>query len=494
MNTYNLYNDIQARTNGEIYLGVVGPIRTGKSTFIKRFMENYVIPYMSNENERTRAIDELPVSAAGTAVMTTEPKFIPNTAANILLANNLSLKVRLIDCVGYMIDTGDNTDSDNERLVKTPWQTTEIPFSKAAKIGTQKVINEHSTIGIVITTDGSIGDIPREKYINAEEETINALKQINKPFVIILNTTMPNSSKTKALIESLEKKYNVSVLPINCDQLTTEDIENILQAALMEFPVCEFRLFTPEWMQLLPPDHALRNSTIELAKYFLENFSSLKDIINFNNSYSPENFNSDYFENININEIDTATGNISINVTMRSEIYYATISELTKTNIQNEYDLIYILKKLSAKKEEFANINKAIENMNTSGFSIITPLKESIHLETPTVIKNGSRYGVLIKANAPAINLLRTSINIEIAPIVGSKQQAEDLIEYINQNSKEDATGIWDTNIFGKNIEQIVTEQIEEKISNITASNMNKITETLEKVTNENSGLVCLIV
>lgn len=486
----DIYKDIQVRTNGEIYLGVVGPVRTGKSTFIKRFMDLMVIPAIENEHLRARTKDELPQSAAGTTVMTTEPKFVPSEAALICPMEDINVKVRLIDCVGFMVDgAGGHIENNKERMVKTPWSTTEIPFTKAAEIGTKKVIEEHSTIGIVVTTDASFSDITRESYEKAEERTVSELKAINKPFIVLLNSVKPYSEETVKLAEELTEKYQVKVLPVNCDQLRKEDITTILENVLLEFPITEIDYYAPAWMEMLPYEHWLREELLETAAGLLERLTYIKDIKGGTLIETGE-----HIEKISIGEIGMSDGVVRLEITMKPDIYYNVLSELTKTTISNEYELINIIKELSSKKQEFDNVKNALNDVSTSGFGVVTPVQTEIVLDEPVVIKNGNKYGVKIKAQVPSINLIKTNINVEIAPIVGTKAQADDLIEYIKDNSKDNSMGIWETNIFGKTVKQIVDDGIYEKTHNMTPESMSKIGDTLEKVMNENSGLVCLIV
>lgn len=487
---YDMYNDIKTRTNGEIYLGVVGPVRTGKSTFIKRFMEMCVLPVMKDENEKKRATDELPQASGGTTIMTTEPKFIPKEAALISPFDGISMKVRLVDCVGYMVD-GANGHMENgvERMVKTPWTTQEIPFSKAAEMGTKKVINEHSTIGIVVTTDGSITGIDRKDYIPAEEKTIKELKDINKPFVVLLNCVKPYSKESKELAENMSEKYNITVMPVNCDQLKSDDVNRIFENILKEFPVKQIDFYTPAWTEVLPSDHWLKKELCQAAYNVLEDISTIRDADKY--EYDMEN---DYIKQLTISNVNMAEGLVNIDYDMNQGIYYDILSELTGTDIRNEYELVSTIKNLSVKKKEYESISDAMSQVNLSGFGVVTPVRSAIELDEPVVIKNGNKYGVKIKAKVPSVNLLKTQINVEIAPIVGTKNQADDLIDYIKHNTCDNPDGIWDTNIFGKTIEQIVDDGIYEKTHNITKENMDKISETIEKVMNENSGLVCLIV
>ncbi len=490
MDSFALYKDIEARTNGEIYLGVVGPVRTGKSTFIKRFMDICVLPAMEDKNNRERTKDELPQSATGTTIMTTEPKFVPNEAATIKLSEDCKVKVRLIDCVGFMVEgaTG-HVENDKERMVKTPWFTKEIPFTKAAEIGTTKVITEHSTIGLVVTCDGSFGEIPRNNYIPAEERTVAELKNLKKPFVIILNSATPHNAGTRTLASELSEKYGVAVIPVNCDQLRQSDVTAILESALYEFPIAQMSFFTPPWLEMLNDDHWLKMGVIETVAGILQGYDRVKDF-----RKKEIAFDNQYIESIKLNKIDLDSGNVSLDIKMVPNIYFGIISELTGTTINNEYELIQTIRELSGKKKSLSGMTEAISQVELNGFGVVTPQKDNIYLEEPEVIKNGNKYGVRIKASAPSINLLKTNISVEIAPIVGSEQQANDLIEYIKANKQDNPDGIWETNIFGKTIGQIVDDGIREKTCNITKESMEKISETLEKVMNENTGLVCLIV
>lgn len=486
---FDLYQDIKKRTNGEIYLGVVGPVRTGKSTFVKRFMDLCVIPEIKDENEKKRAIDELPQSSAGSTIMTTEPKFIPGESAAICMSDDIKIKVRAIDCVGFMVEGAMGAEENGvERLVNTPWSKEPIPFSKAARIGTEKVIEEHSTIGVVVTTDGSFTGIERGNYVPAEEMAVNKLKKISKPFVIILNCVKPYSKESVELARSMEKKYGVNVYSVNCEQLKKEDVSNIISGILKEFPVSELDFYAPAWVEILKDDHWLKENILKSALDILDNINVMK------NAYADISSDCEYIDSINIRNIDMSTGRVELEFKMAGGLYYRILSELTGTDIKNEHELISMIKNLSDKKKELGSFGNALSEVNLNGFGVVTPSRENIELDEPVVIKNGSKYGVRLKAKVPSINLLKTQIMVEIAPIVGSQNQADDLIQYIKNNMKDNPQGIWDTNIFGKTVGQIVEDGIYEKTHNITAESMGKISETLEKVMNENSGLVCLIV
>ncbi len=486
---FNLYEDIRKRTNGEIYLGVVGPVRTGKSTFVKRFMDLCVIPGIEDANERQRAIDELPQSSAGSTIMTTEPKFIPGESAAICMAEDIKIKVRAIDCVGFMVDGAMGAEENGrERMVKTPWQEEPVPFSMAAQLGTEKVIEEHSTIGVVVTTDGSFTGIERDNYVRAEQMAVDKLKQISKPFVIILNCVKPYAKESVQLAKAMKEKYGVNVYALNCEQLRKEDIDMVISGVLKEFPVSQLDFFAPAWVEVLDSSHWLKAHIADTALAILDDINVMKD------AYREQNNTCEYIEKIDIRNVDMSTGRVEIEFKLSKDLYYKILSELTGTQINNEHELIDMIKSLSDKKNELESFADAISGVNLNGFGVVTPAKENIELAEPVVIKNGNKFGVKIKAKVPSINLLKTEIMVEIAPIVGSKNQADDLIEYIKDNTKNNPDGIWNTNIFGKTIEQIVSDGIYEKTHNMTAESMGKIGDTIEKVMNENSGLVCLIV
>ncbi|MBQ2745924.1 MAG: stage IV sporulation protein A [Lachnospiraceae bacterium] len=490
----DLYKDIENRTGGEIYIGVVGPVRTGKSTFIKKFMDLLVIPNMEDVHNRERTKDELPQSAAGKTIMTTEPKFIPKEAANVILNSNTAVKIRLIDCVGYMVDgaTG-HIENNEERMVKTPWFEYDIPFSKAAEIGTKKVINDHSTIGVVVTTDGSFGELTREQYEEAEERTIKELKSLNKPFIVLLNTTRPDDEQVLKLSELLMIKYGVTVMPVNCNQLKKDDINRILSAVLMEFPVSEIMFFMPGWVELLNSEHDIKSSIIKFARDVLNKGTYMKA---FDEQGLRELIgDNQYISGVNISEKDLSTGVIRIQIEIAENYYYEVISQFTGQNISNEYELIMTIKGLSEKKEEFDKISAALEQVQAKGYGVVMPSKNEIVMDEPEVIKNGTKYGVKIKAEAPSIHLIKANVQTELAPIVGDEPQAKDLMEFIKSNGKDGMEGIWNTNIFGKTIEQIVTDGIRTKIDKLSDETQTKMQETLQKITNDSKGgVICIII
>ena len=488
---FDVYNDIQARTGGEIYIGVVGPVRTGKSTFIKRFMDLLIIPGIEDVHSRERAIDELPQAAAGKTIMTTEPKFIPKEAAEIALNDETKVKIRLIDCVGYMVDgASGHIENEHERMVRTPWYEHEIPFTQAAELGTKKVINDHSTIGIVITTDGSFGDIPRNNYLLPEEKTIEELKRLGKPFIVVLNTNKPYSNETVKIAEEIEQKYDVTVMAVNCEQLKKEDIHNIMENILSVFPITELNFYMPKWAEMLPPDHWLKQDLIASVKSMFQNISRIKDA-------NPSNFGTDseYVKRFKVEKVDMQDGTVSVNVEFDDMYYYKILSDLIGVPITGEYQLISTIRELAAKKSEFEMVSQAVEQVKSKGYGIVSPLKDEIRIDEPEIMKHGSKYGVKIKANAPSIHMIRAEIMTEVAPIVGTEEQAKDLITYINENAKENPEGIWETNIFGKSIRQLVDEGISSKVGKLTDDSQLKLQETMQKIINDsNGGLICIII
>ncbi|MGN0343113.1 MAG: stage IV sporulation protein A [Roseburia sp.] len=488
--TYDMYRDISARTNGEIYIGIIGAVRTGKSSFIKRFMELMVLPFMENENSRQRAIDEMPQAAQGKTIMTTEPKFIPKDAAEIMIGDDTKVKVRLIDCVGYMVDgaTG-HMENGSERMVKTPWYDYEIPFTKAAEIGTKKVINDHATIGIVVTADGSFTDIPRESYAPAEEETVKELKKIGKPFVIVLNTTKPYSEETVNLAQELQKKYGVSVFPVNCDQLRKEDVNAILKGILYEFPVVSMNFYVPKWTEMLPYDHYIKQDMIRQAKKVLKDITYIKDLINYN--FSPQ---AECVESVRLKNMSLESGTADITMELAESYYYQNISELTGVEVNGEYQLIRLVKELADMRKVYETVGDALASVRAKGYGVVCPKLSDIQMEDPVLMKHGNKFGVRMKATAPSIHLIRANIETEIAPIVGSEEQANDLIRYIKEGQDTEA-GVWNTNIFGKTIGELMEDGIRNKITMMDDESQMKLQDTMQKIVNDsNGGLVCIII
>ncbi|MBQ8232986.1 MAG: stage IV sporulation protein A [Lachnospiraceae bacterium] len=490
MNTYDLYHDIQERTGGEIYIGVVGPVRTGKSTFIKRFMDVMVLPYMEDEHARVRAQDEMPQSAGGKTITTTEPKFIPKEAAKVALNDDVEVSVRLIDCVGYMVDgAAGHLEENEERMVKTPWFDHEIPFTQAAEIGTDKVMNDHSTIGLVVTTDGSFGDIPRNNYLAAEEKTILALKRLGKPFLVLLNSQKPFSDEVKKLAEEIAAKYGVTVLPVNCEQLKKEDIHRILEQILYEFPISVMEFYMPKWVEMLPSDNRMKQELIEKAFALMKTYDTVRDVVS-----NPVQMDSQYIKRTKTDSVNMSDGSIKVLLDVDDCYYYEMLSEMIGEDITDEYQLIGKLKEFAAMKKEYAKVLSAVNSVRMKGYGVVTPEKGEITLNQPELIKHGSKFGVKIKAVSPSIHMIRANIETEIAPIVGTQEQADDLIKYINQADNSDQ-GIWDTNIFGKTVEQLVGEGITSKVASIGEESQVKLQDTMQKIVNDsNGGMVCIII
>ena len=490
MDSFQVYRDMKARTNGEIYIGVVGPVRTGKSTFIKRFMDLLVLPNMTDEHARERTKDELPQSASGTTIMTTEPKFVPKEAASVRLSDDVEVKIRLIDCVGFMVEgASGHIENDTERQVKTPWFEYEIPFTKAAAIGTQKVIHDHATIGFVVTTDGSVTDLPRENYIEAEEKTVRELKTIGKPFLILLNCKKPYSEETRTLQNELEQKYGASVVPVNCEQMKPEDIHEIMRQVLYEFPITEAEFYIPKWVEMLSREHRIKKDLLEQVRSVMTDLEDVRSIV-----AKEMNTDSSYIKDMTVEQIEMDTGKVRIQIRYEQSYYYEVLSELTGTQIKGEYELISTVKELASMREELSSLKDAFTNVKMKGYGVVTPSKEDIRLEEPVIIKQGSKFGVKIRSEAPSIHMIRANIETEIAPIVGSEKQAQDLADYIKKES-ETPEGVWGTNIFGKTVEELVMDGMKNKIAMIGDESQVKLQDSMQKIVNDtNGGLVCIII
>jgi len=488
MQAFNLYKDIQARTGGEIYLGVVGPVRTGKSTFIRRFMEEMVLPNL-DENARAIATDEMPTSGKGKTITTVEPKFVPKEAARVSI-EELGVKVRLVDCVGFVVDGAAGVEDENQtRMVKTPWSDEEIPFTKAAEIGTEKVIRDHSTIGIVVTCDGTFGELPRESFLEAERRSIQELQKIGKPFIVIVNSERPYGDEAKKTMEYLETNYQVSALAVNCEQLRKDDIHKIMERILYEFPLVKMEFYVPKWVETLSTSHRIKEALLEGIKELLERIRHIRDISN-----ESIQFENEFIRKIKLDSILLSEGTAHIQIEIDDTYYYEMLSEMSGVNIEGEYQLISLIRELSEKKLEYEKVQGAMESVRGTGYGVITPDQDEITLDAPTVIKQGSKYGVKIKAASPSVHLIKAEIETEIAPIVGSEQQAQDLITYIKENSQGEK-GIWETNIFGKSIEQLVEDGIRTKLAVIGEESQVKLQDTMKKIVNESSGgLVCIII
>ena len=491
MENTRLYQDIAKRTDGDIYVGVVGPVRTGKSTFIKKFMDLLIIPNIDNQYKKERAQDELPQSAGGRTIMTTEPKFVPNEAVEISLDNNLKFKARLVDCVGYLVDNAIGyLEDDMPRMVKTPWSDEEIPFETAAEIGTKKVIEEHSTIGILVTTDGTVTDIPREDYIKAEERVVSELIVKNKPFIILLNSAEPNSTYTRELADILGDKYNTTVIPTNCEYLTIDDINNIFSKILYEFPVEQINIKFPRWIDGLDFEHPVRAELLKEIKNAFDNINVLKEISSCVDSIKK----TDIISKTSIDDIQLGSGNVNIDISLKDELFYNVLTEITGVNVTNEGDLFSIISNLSKTKKKYDKIAYALDEVDRKGYGIVTPSMDELILEEPEMVKQGSRFGVKLKAMAPSIHLIKTNVATEVSPIVGSEKQSEELVNYLLSEFESDPKKIWESNIFGKSLHELVNEGLQTKLSKMPEDAQIKLQETLERIVNEGSGgLICII-
>lgn len=487
----NIYRDIAERTGGNIYIGVVGPVRTGKSTFIKRFMENLVLPNIENNFDRERARDEMPQSAAGKTVMTAEPKFIPDEAVEIVLSDNARLSVRMVDCVGYIVpEAMGHIENGGPRMVSTPWRDEPMPFTEAAEYGTRKVITDHSTIGVVVTTDGTIGEIGRQNYVEAEKRIVNELKSMGKPFAVIMNSADPSRDESIRLATEIEKEYGVPVALVNCLELNSEDIKHILEMILMEFPIRQISVDIPLWLCALGDDHPIYLSVKDSV---LESASEIRRIADVRGAFEHLTEN-EYIESGVITEIDLGTGDARLNIRMPQELYYKTLGEMTGFEITGEETLVGLLRELSEMKKKYDKIAKALEDVSESGYGIVTPDLSELTLDEPEIVKQNGGYGVKLKAGGPSIHMIKARIETEINPIVGTEAQSEELVRRLSEDYKEDQCKIWESNIFGKTLHELVRDGLDSKLEHMPSEARERLSETLEKVINEGSGgLICII-
>ncbi|MBQ7783092.1 MAG: stage IV sporulation protein A [Oscillospiraceae bacterium] len=487
----DIYTDIARRTDGDIYIGIVGPVRTGKSTFIKRFMEQLVIPNIESDYRRERAVDELPQSAAGKTIMTTEPKFIPEEAVEISVGENVKFSVRLIDCVGYIVPSSIGyIENEAPRMVMTPWFSEEVPFNMAAEVGTRKVITEHSTIGLVITTDGSISDIPRSEYEESEQRVIGELKSINKPFVVLLNCTDPESGRASAMAKELEEKYSTPVIPVNCLELSGKDIDNILRQVLFSFPIKEISISMPRWITGLPKEHWLKTEIYDTIKEAAEGIETVRDA-QFIVDKIRECEDITYSD---IRSIDLGRGCADISVTLKSELFYRVLGETTGIEIHSESDLLPLLKNLTDIRRKYEKIENALKEVEATGYGIVMPTIDELTLDEPEIVRQGGKYGVKLRASAPSIHMMKADIITEVSPIVGSEKQSEELVMYLLRDFEENPGKIWESNIFGKSLHELVNEGLHNKLYRMPVDARLKLQETLERIINEGcGGLICFI-
>lgn len=491
MDNIGIYQDIADRTQGDIYVGVVGPVRTGKSTFIKRFMDLLVIPNIENSYKKERARDELPQSAAGRTIMTTEPKFVPNEAIEITIGNNLKLKTRLVDCVGYLVNNALGYMEDEvPRMVKTPWSEEEIPFEIAAEMGTKKVITEHSTIGIIVTTDGTITEIPRQDYVEAEERVVGELTALNKPFVIVLNSANPTSDYTQSLAQDLEAKYGTSVIPTDCANLNMNDVNNIFGKVLYEFPIERININFPGWIDGLSYDHPVKKELFQEIQDAFKNVRIIKQVEDGIKSISK----TEIINNTVLTGVKLGTGEVSVEISLQEELFYKVLTEISGVNVTNEGDLFATITDLANVKKEYDKIAYALNEVRQKGYGIVTPSMDELILEEPEMVKQGSRFGVKLRAKAPSIHMIRADIETEVSPVVGSEKQSEDLVNYLLSEFENDPKKIWESNIFGKSLHELVNEGLQSKLGKMPEDAQEKIQETLERIVNEGSGgLICII-
>lgn len=491
MGNFDIYKDIADRTDGDIYAGVVGPVRTGKSTFIKRFMELLVIPHMDNKHKKERTIDELPLSGAGKTIMTTEPKFVPSDAVELTISENIKFKVRMVDCVGYLVKGAlGHEENQMPRMVTTPWSERPIPFEEAAEIGTKKVINEHSTVGIVLTTDGSITDIPRANYIKAEERVVEELQALEKPFIIILNSKHPNLDSTVALKESLENKYGVSVLSMDCLNMEVSDVEKIFENLLFEFPVKEVNINLPGWIDGLPRNHWIRHGIMSALHESIVDMDKLNQV---EGCLKPLK-DVDVVEDLVIKEIHLGEGVVDTEVVLEEGLFFKILNEITGYTIDGDYQILNLVTKLAETKKEYDKIEKALHEAREIGYGLVSPSLEELELAEPEIYRQGSRFGVKLKAKAPSLHVLRADITTEVSPLIGTERQSEELVQYFMSEFENEPAKIWQSNLFGKSLYDLVTEQLQGKLSTMPENSRQKMRRALEKILNDGSGGLIIII
>ena len=480
----NIYEDIAKRTQGDIYIGVVGPVRTGKSTFIRKFMENLVLPNIENEFKRERTQDEIPQSGSGKTIMTVEPKFVPADGVEIKIKDTVSLKVRMVDCVGYIVDGAlGHEEEGKQRLVSTPWSQEAMTFEKAAEIGTKKVIRDHSTLGIVVLTDGSVTGIDRKNYLSAEERVINELKSLNKPFAVVLNTLDPYSESTELLRSELEEKYDVPIVPLNVLAMDEEDIENVMETVLYDFPLNEIRINLPKWVEGLERNHWIKNNIIFTLKQSIAEIGKLRDVDSIVKGFSELEF----LEDTEVENVELGEGVISIDLTDKQDLFYNVLEEKSGFKIDGDHQLLNLVTKLSRVKNEYDKIESALYDAKTKGYGVVAPSLDELSLEEPEIIKQGKQYGIKLRANAPSLHIIKADISTEVSPIVGNQTQGEEMIKYLLDTFEENPSELWASNMFGKSLNDLVKEQLQSKLYTMPEEIRVKIQKTLQKIINEGS-------
>ncbi|WP_181348219.1 stage IV sporulation protein A [Thalassobacillus sp. CUG 92003] len=491
MEKVDIFKDISKRTNGDIYLGVVGAVRTGKSTFIKKFMELVVLPNIEEESERERALDELPQSAAGKTIMTTEPKFVPNQAATIAFDEHLDLRVRLVDCVGYAVDGAVGYEDENgPRMIHTPWYEEAIPFQEAAEIGTRKVIQDHSTIGIVVTTDGTIGEISREDYVSAEERIVEEMKEVGKPFIMVINSVKPHQQDTELLRQQLSEKYDIPVLALSIESMREHDVQSVLREALFEFPVLEVNVNLPSWVMVLDTDHWLRLSFQSSIEDTVQDIKRLRDVDRVVGRF--EDY--EYITDANLSGMDLGEGIAEIDLHAPEHLYDVVLKEIVGEEIRGKDHLLQIMQDFSHAKREYDQVAEALHMVKQTGYGIAAPKLSDMALDEPEIIRQGSRFGVRLKAVAPSIHMVKVDVHSEFSPIIGTEKQSEELVRYLMQDFEEDPLSIWNSDIFGRSLSSIVREGIQAKLSLMPENARYKLKETLERIINEGSGGLIAII
>ncbi len=491
MDSYKIYEDISKRTGGDIYLGVVGPVRSGKSTFITNFVNKMVLPNIENEFDKTRTIDELPQSADGKTIMTTQPRFVPKDAVKIKINDNIDLKVRLVDCVGYTVNGAEGLVENNKpRLINTPWSDEPLPFETAAEIGTRKVIKDHSTVAVVVTTDGTFGELERENYIKAESQTIDELKNTGKPFVVVLNTAKPNDKATTILVETMKANYSVPVLAIDVAKLNEKDIGSIFVNLLNEFPLYSLRVKMPKWLQVLPFDNDLIQEIVTESKLLVNDATKVGEISSVENLFS----NSANFEPIKLSNINMGEGVAYLEIEPKQDLFYKVLSNECGQQIGSDFELISYIKTLAYAKTEYDKVKEALEQVEKDGYGVVSPKMEEMRLEEPEIVKQGSRYGVRLKASAPSLHIMKVDVNTEICPVVGSEQQSEDIVKYLLKEFESNPKGLWETNMFGKSLHSLVNEGLNKKIVQMPLEAQKKMRKTLGRIVNEGKGgIICIL-